>query len=110
MNGTYTESQKQLYNMVLNVQQRVFDILEVGLTWSELQRNTCYYVCEELMANGFVNTASVDACYNYRLYYYFFPHGVSHMLGLDVHDPRSYIYAVRTSSHIHPFTSSIYHY
>lgn len=85
VNGKYTDDQEEVYNMVLNIQARTISSLYAGMPWRDIQGNCVIYTCEELVQHGFVST-DVDTCVNERVYYLFFPHGVSHYLGLDVHD------------------------
>ena len=73
--------------MVLSAQTRVIQALRVGKNWASIQTDCKQFICEELVANGFLSS-TVSECQTLSLSYYFFPHGVSHMLGLDVHDPR----------------------
>ena len=72
--------------MVLNVQLKAIALVVPGVTWNTLQTTTEQYVCEELINNGFINSTLTECATTHHLYYYFFPHGVSHYIGLDVHD------------------------
>ncbi|MEE9166295.1 MAG: aminopeptidase P N-terminal domain-containing protein [Candidatus Neomarinimicrobiota bacterium] len=67
VNGRFTPQQKEIYNYVLKVQQTVFDSVEVGMTLGDLTR----------IAKNYLRNKGFD---RYLL------HGVSHWLGLDVHD------------------------
>lgn len=71
--------------MVLEVQYRVISRVTPGITWAQLQDYAEEYTCDQLVAYGYITTSS-QTCFDQRLYYYFFPHGVSHYIGIDVHD------------------------
>mmetsp|Transcript_1574 Transcript_1574/g.5548 ORF Transcript_1574/g.5548 Transcript_1574/m.5548 type:complete len:528 (+) Transcript_1574:37-1620(+) len=85
VNGAYSVDQAQVYNMVLRIQAGVIASLYDGMPWGDIQDNCVTYTCEELRNQGFI-TADLATCRSERVYYLFFPHGVSHYIGLDVHD------------------------
>lgn len=77
-NGKFTDRQKQIYNIVLKAQEEVINSVKPGVTLLELQDLTKKILIEELTKIGLM-----DGKTNIRKYYM---HGVSHELGLDVHD------------------------
>ncbi len=77
-NGKFNPRQKELYNIVLKVQEAVISSMKPGVPFEQLN-NTCKtLMIEELKAIGLIQEDS-----EITKYYY---HGVSHYLGLDVHD------------------------
>jgi Xaa-Pro aminopeptidase len=77
-NGKFTEKQKELYNVVLEAMQRVFDAAKPGVTLRELNQIVVEFYQEKLVELDYIASPNnvVDVYY----------HGVSHFLGLDVHD------------------------
>ena len=78
INGKFSERQKQIYNIVLNGQQKVFEAAKPGVTTRDLNNVLVDYFFEELKKIGLVETRE-----DVSKYYY---HGVSHHIGLDCHD------------------------
>lgn len=78
ISGKFTERQKELYNIVLNGQQLVFDNAKPGITTRELNNILVKYYEKELKKIGLIKDASEVSKYYY--------HGVSHHIGLDCHD------------------------
>ncbi len=78
INGKYTERQKEIYDIVLEANQRVTKAAKPGMTLRELNG-----VCEEALAEGCKRIGLIKEDKELRKYYM---HGVSHQLGLDVHD------------------------
>lgn len=78
VNGKFTERQKQIYNIVLNGQKKVFEAAKPGLTTRDLNNVLKEYFAIELKKIGLIKEDS-----EVLKYYY---HGVSHHLGLDCHD------------------------
>lgn len=77
-NGTFSNRQREIYNIVLKAQQAVIDYAKPGLTLKELNEKTKEVLGSELKRIGLIqNDAELVK------YYY---HGVSHHLGLDTHD------------------------
>lgn len=73
--GRFTPRQRELYEAVLGAQQAVIDAIKPGLDWSELTKIAREY----LEKHG--KDKSGAGLGKYLL------HGVSHHVGLDVHDP-----------------------
>jgi len=78
VNGVFSDRQKQIYNIVLKAQTAVIDAMQPGLPFDELNKICQKTLSEELKAIGLIKEDS-----ELSKYYY---HGVSHYLGLDVHD------------------------
>ncbi|MGZ4113167.1 MAG: aminopeptidase P N-terminal domain-containing protein [Tumebacillaceae bacterium] len=82
VNGTFTDRQKVLYNIVLKAELETIKAIKPGLPFSELNAITKRVLAEECKQIGLITT---DEEIN-ELYY----HNVSHYLGLDTHDPGNY--------------------
>jgi Xaa-Pro aminopeptidase len=78
VNGKFTERQKQIYNIVLKAQQDVIDAMKPGIPFEELNK-----VCQKSLADSLTSIGLIKDFSELSKYYY---HGVSHYLGLDVHD------------------------
>lgn len=75
VNGKFSERQKEIYNVVLNVQKLVEQNAKPGITLRELNQMVIDYYKEELPKIGLMEDVSE---------YYF--HSIGHHLGLDTHD------------------------
>lgn len=78
VSGKFTDKQKQIYNIVLKAQMAVIDMMKPGIPFTALNETCRQVLADELTAIGLIE--SIDQL---SKYYY---HGVSHHLGLDVHD------------------------
>lgn len=78
INGKFTPRQKEIYNIVLNAQQEVFKAAKPGVTTRDLNQVVIKYYQQELKRIGLIKEDSEVSKYYY--------HGVSHHIGLDVHD------------------------
>ncbi|GAA4336022.1 hypothetical protein GCM10023149_44410 [Mucilaginibacter gynuensis] len=81
-NGKFTEAQKAIYQLVYDAQEEVFKLCKQGVTYSDFETKT-----GEILANGLIKLGLIKTAAELRKYY---PHGVSHHLGLDVHDKGAY--------------------
>ena len=77
-NGKFTDRQKLLYNIVLGGLKLVINMAKPGVVFGTLNESLIEYYAKELAAIGLISDKD-----EVRKYYY---HGVSHMLGLEVHD------------------------
>lgn len=85
VNGKFTGPQLSLYQGVLDVQKNLIQMLKPGLAHGELQKTTVHGLIEVLRHNKILK-GSVDEILESRSYAKYYPHGVSHLLGLDTHD------------------------
>lgn len=85
VSGKFTEPQKRVYQKVLNIQKMIIDMVKPGLRFDELQNATIDSLVEVMLEEGLLKGAKEELIESgeYRKYY---PHGVSHWLGMDVHD------------------------
>lgn len=81
-NKTFSPRQKQLYQMVLDVNKACIEYVKPGILMSELNQYAKSLLAAKALEIGLINDLSqIDR------YYY---HNVSHYLGLDVHDVGTY--------------------
>lgn len=78
VNGTYTERQKEVYNIVLAANRKVAAEAKPGMTTVELNN-----ICKKVLAEGCIHLGLIEKEEEISKYYM---HGVSHHLGIDVHD------------------------
>jgi Xaa-Pro aminopeptidase len=82
VNGKFTPEQKAIYELVYNAQEAAFKLCKEGSTWQELDK-----VSREIIEEGLIKLGIITKKEEARKYY---PHGLSHHIGLDVHDRGSY--------------------
>ena len=78
LSGTFTARQRALYDLVLGAQQAAMDAVRPGQTMAELTR----------LAREYLRANSGTLCGDRTCDTYFI-HGLSHGIGMDVHDPGS---------------------
>jgi Xaa-Pro aminopeptidase len=83
--GKFTPRQKELYSLVLDVQQRAIDAVRPGIEYREVHHQACLKLTEGLKTIGLMK-GDVPAAVAAGAHALFMPHGLGHMLGLDVHD------------------------
>ena len=88
-NGRFTPVQRVIYEAVLTTQLAVIKMVKPGLSWNELHKTSEIVMTEELLRLGLLK-GQVDALISTRAYQKFYMHGVSHWLGMDVHDVGNY--------------------
>src|SRR3569833_370000 len=86
-NGKFTEEQKAIYNAVYDAQEEVFKLCKEGVNYSDLEVKTREVLSSRLIALGLIKDAKEVGKY--------YPHGVSHHIGLDVHDKGGYGVALK---------------
>lgn len=77
-NGKFSPEQREIYEIVLKAQEEAIKLVKPGITFSDLQLKATEVIADGLLKLGIIKDKN-DA----RKY---FMHGVSHHLGLDVHD------------------------
>ncbi|MFQ5929405.1 MAG: aminopeptidase P family protein [Acidobacteriota bacterium] len=80
VNGQFTTEQAEIYQLVLDAQNAAMALVKPGSSLSAVHQKAVEVLKEGLFRLGLITDKSGD---QYRV---FFPHGVGHFLGLDVHD------------------------
>ncbi len=87
VNGRFTKRQRDVYNAVLRVMNEAKKILAPGVIWNQYQEEIGKIMEAELVGLGLLKKHDIErqnpALPAYKRH---FMHGVSHHLGLDVHD------------------------
>lgn len=87
VNGRFTPRQKEVYNAVLRVLRACTSMLRPGVMPSAYQDEVNYIVEKELIGLGLLDAEAVkNQDPDKPLYRKYFMHGVSHHIGVDVHD------------------------
>ena len=81
-NGVFSAEQKALYQIVYDSQEAAISASHVGNSFRSIYTLSYDIIADGLKQLGIINDASEA-----RKYY---PHGLSHHIGLDVHDPGNY--------------------
>jgi Xaa-Pro aminopeptidase len=76
--GKFSEDEKAIYQLVYDAQEAAFRILKDGAKWSDAGN-----AAKEVIANGLLKLGIINDKKEVSKYY---PHGLSHHIGLDVHD------------------------
>ena len=85
VSGTFSPKQKAIYEVVLKSQLTAIEESKPGVLNRAVHLKTAEVIAEGLMAEGLMKgdpKAAVEA----GAHALFFPHGLGHMMGLDVHD------------------------
>ncbi|VDO15615.1 unnamed protein product, partial [Haemonchus placei] len=89
-NGKFTEKQKMVYNAVLEANRAVFKAAKPGVRWTDMHLLSEKVILTHLQKAGLL-TGDIDEMVNARLGAVFMPHGLGHLVGLDVHDCGGYL-------------------
>lgn len=89
VSGRFTDEQAHLYEAVLKVQKTLIDALRPGLTFKELHDMGAQLLTEVMLELGLLEGRKSDIidAQEHKRYY---PHGIGHWLGMDVHDAGHY--------------------
>lgn len=85
VSGSFTPTQRAIYEVVLATELSAIERAAPGVRYLEIHRHAGRTLLEGLAALKIVK-GDPGECYEAGLAGLFFPHGVGHLLGLDVHD------------------------
>jgi len=89
VDATFTEIQKEIYQVALNAHEAALDALKPGKNFREVHLETARAVAEGMKTLGFMK-GNVDDAVEAGAHALFFPCGLGHLMGLDVHDMESF--------------------
>ncbi|MCX7977527.1 MAG: aminopeptidase P family protein [Bdellovibrionaceae bacterium] len=89
INGKFTEPQRRVYDGVLHIQKEIIAFIKPGVTFKELHDKASSMLTDLMLDLGLLSGRKEDIISSgqHRKYY---PHGVGHWLGMDVHDAGMY--------------------
>lgn len=87
--GKFSDQQREIYQIVLDANNAVAAACEPGITYREMHLMACRVIAGGLKELGIMKGDMDDAVME-GAHALFMPHGIGHMLGLDVHDMESY--------------------
>ncbi|XP_064315622.1 xaa-Pro dipeptidase isoform X2 [Phalacrocorax carbo] len=88
-NGKFTPDQRAIYEAVLKSSRAVMKAVKPGVAWPDMHRLADRVHLEELTKIGILK-GNVDDMVKVHLGAIFMPHGLGHLLGIDVHDVGGY--------------------
>jgi Xaa-Pro aminopeptidase len=83
--GKFSSTQRDLYNVVLAAHDVAIAAIKPGIEYQDLHLLACHKLTEGFVDLGILRGNPEDLV-NMDAHALFFPHGVGHLLGLDVHD------------------------
>ena len=87
--GKFTQAQKELYQLVLDVEEKIIAMVEPGVKRSFLQKKSVELLCAGMVALGILQ-GDVKKLLKKKAHKKYYPHGIGHWMGLDVHDAPPY--------------------
>ncbi|HED07651.1 MAG TPA: aminopeptidase P family protein [Ignavibacteria bacterium] len=85
VSGKFTSMQKDIYQIVLNTQTSSIKAIKPGVSYKKIHLKAAKTITQGLKDLGLMKGNVNDAVAN-GAHAMFFPHGLGHMMGLDVHD------------------------
>ncbi|MCC8174277.1 MAG: aminopeptidase P family protein [Odoribacter sp.] len=83
--GKFTPRQKDIYNIVLACNNKAMEVARPGITYLSVHLEVCKILAAGLKELGLMK-GDVEAAVAAGAHALFMPHGLGHMMGLDVHD------------------------
>jgi Xaa-Pro aminopeptidase len=87
--GKFSQKQKDIYNIVLAANNIGSSLTKPGVTYQSVHLQTARVIAAGLKELGLMK-GDVDVAVANGAHALFFPHGLGHMMGLDVHDMEDY--------------------
>ena len=82
---TFTSQQKDIYRIVLEAEESSIKMCKPGIAYADVHQHASLVIAKGLTALGLMKGDPIEAV-NAGAHAMFFPHGLGHMIGLDVHD------------------------
>lgn len=85
VNGKYTTRQKEIYDIVDECHDLALGVAKPGVKYFDVHLAVCRHMTERLKELGLMK-GDVDEAVAQGAHAMFLPHGLGHMMGMDVHD------------------------
>lgn len=83
--GRFTNRQRDIYSIVLACHDKALELARPGITYKSVHLEVCKVLAQGLKDLGLMK-GNVDEAVAAGAHALFMPHGLGHMMGLDVHD------------------------
>ncbi|HBF88280.1 MAG TPA: Xaa-Pro aminopeptidase [Bacteroidales bacterium] len=83
--GKFSQKQKEIYEIVLAANNGATKLIKPGVTYQSIHLASARIIAQGLTDLGLMK-GDVDEAVKAGAHAMFFPHGLGHMMGLDVHD------------------------
>jgi len=83
--GKFNQRQKEIYNIVLACNNRALELARPGVTYQYVHLEVCKVLARGLKELGLMK-GNVEEAVAAGAHALFLPHGLGHMMGMDVHD------------------------
>ena len=85
VSGKFDQRQRDIYSIVLNANKRVIELSRPGVKYLDMHLEAAGVIASGLNDLGLMK-GDIDEAVAVGAHALFFPHGLGHMMGLDVHD------------------------
>jgi Xaa-Pro aminopeptidase len=83
--GKFSPAQRDIYELVLSTQEDAIRRIRPGVLFRDIHLEAARIIARGMKDLGFMK-GNIDDAVNAGAHALFFPHGLGHMMGLDVHD------------------------
>ena len=85
ISGRFTQRQREIYSIVEDCHDYALTLARPGVKWWDVHFGVCRMMVERLKELGLMR-GDTDAALEAGAHAMFMPHGLGHMMGMDVHD------------------------
>lgn len=85
VSGTFTQKQREIYDIVVECHDLALGVAKPGVKWMDVHFAVCRLMTDRLKSLGLMK-GDTDAAVEAGAHAMFLPHGLGHMMGMDVHD------------------------
>ena len=89
VDAKFTSKQAEIYNILIDAYDHTESILKSGITYKDVHLATCRKITIGLKELGLI-VGDVEEAVKNGVHALFMPHGLGHMMGLDVHDMENF--------------------
>jgi len=83
--GKFSQKQKEIYEIVLKANKESIKMIKPGITYQSVHLFSAQIIADGLKALGLM-TGDTKEAVKQGAHAMFYPHGLGHMMGIDVHD------------------------
>lgn len=89
VNGKFNSKQKDMYKLLIEMYEKAESLIRPRITYKEVHLEVCKVLTRGMIERG-IMTGEVEEIVSKGAHALFMPHGLGHMIGLDVHDMENF--------------------